>query len=80
MVGSEKWRPAKADDRSQVHHLLTIDNNLAFQQNFANYPIKVVVLIARDNTYATIIEFFNEIVLLLQEDFVGPKIILHPAY
>jgi len=29
---------------------LTIDNNLSFQQNFKNYPIKVIVIISPDNT------------------------------
>ena len=33
---------------------VTIDNNLSFQNNFVNYPIAVIVLIAHDNTYETI--------------------------
>jgi hypothetical protein len=56
---------------------ITIDNNLSFQQNFINYPIQVVVLIAKNNTYETIMEFFPAIVLKLNESFVGPQIVKH---
>jgi hypothetical protein len=37
---------------------LTIDNNISYQQNFANYPVQILVLIAQDNIYDTIMEFF----------------------
>lgn len=34
--------------------LITFDRNLQFQQNFKKYPITVIVLNARDNTYQTL--------------------------
>ena len=61
-------------------HILTIDNNLSFQQNFANYPLQVGVIVARDNTYTTIMGFIDDIVLVLKEDFIGPKAIVHPGF
>ncbi len=42
--------------------LLTIDNNLSFQQNFKNYPCQVVVLVAPDNTYDTVVAFLPAII------------------
>ena len=42
---------------NQFDVFVTIDNNLSFQQNFKKYPIAVLVLIAKDNTYETIMEF-----------------------
>jgi len=34
--------------------LFTFDRNLQYQQNFEKYPVAVLVLQARDNTYATL--------------------------
>ncbi len=31
--------------------LLTFDRNLPYQQNLEKYPIKVIVLVAENNTY-----------------------------
>ena len=59
---------------------VTIDNNLSFQQNFKKYPIAVLVLISKDNTYETIMEFFDLIITSLQEQFSGPKTVIHPSY
>ena len=59
---------------------VTIDNNLNFQQNFNNYPLQVVVLIAKDNTYNTIMEFFDEVVTKLKQEFEGVVSIVHPKY
>ena len=59
---------------------VTIDNNLLFQQNFNKYPIAVLVLVAKDNTYETIMEFFNLIIDSLQQEFTGPKAVIPPAY
>lgn len=56
---------------------LTIDNNLVFQNNFNNYPIAVIVLVAHDNTYDTIMELFNETLDCLRKDFTGVKSIIH---
>ena len=39
---------------------ITIDNNLSFQNNFS-IPVSVVILLANDNTYETIMEFFDRI-------------------
>ncbi len=60
--------------------LITIDNNLSFQNNFQNYPIKVAVLVAPDNTYDTIMEFFPAAIEKLKENFVGALAIIHPQY
>jgi predicted nuclease of predicted toxin-antitoxin system len=59
---------------------ITIDNNLSFQQNFVHYPVQVLVLIARDNTYETVMEFFPEIVASLAEAFTSVKAVVHPSY
>lgn len=59
---------------------ITIDNNLSFQNNFVGYPIAVIVLIAHDNTYETIMEFFDTIVQAIDENMIGQKIVKHPNY
>jgi predicted nuclease of predicted toxin-antitoxin system len=59
---------------------ITIDNNLNFQQNFQNYPLNVAVIIAKDNTYDTIMEFFDSIVIKLKQEFDGVISIVHPNY
>ena len=59
---------------------ITIDNNLSFQNNFIKYPIDVVILVAHDNTYETIMEFFNEIVDSIQKGFQSPLTITHPRF
>lgn len=58
---------------------VTIDNNLSFQQNFAGYPLQVVVLIARDNVYETIMEFFPDIVAKINEPYIGAQAVIHPG-
>lgn len=60
--------------------LLTIDNNLSYQQNFLLYPIQVVIMIARDNTYETIMSFISLIKSKVEENFVGPGVVIHPDY
>lgn len=59
---------------------LTIDNNLSFQNNFMNYPIPVIVLIAPDNTYSTIMEIFKNVLDCLQNNFIGVKVLIHDQY
>ena|SRR6185312_11363747 len=54
---------------------ITVDNNLTFQNNFKNYPIAVMLLIAPDNTYETIMKCFDEILNSLKENFVRCKVI-----
>jgi len=60
--------------------LITIDNNISSQQNFKNYSIQVIVLVAADNTYGTIMEFFDLIIEKVQTDFTGPQSVIHPSY
>jgi hypothetical protein len=59
---------------------ITIDNNISFQQNFNNYPMQVIVLLAHDNTYDTIMEFFESIIKKLSEPFESIQVIIHPDY
>ncbi len=60
--------------------LLTIDNNLSFQQNFKNYPCQVVVLVAPDNTYDTVVAFLPAIIKKIKENFTGPQVVIHPSH
>ena len=60
--------------------LLTIDNNLSYQQNFLNYPLQVVIMVAQDNTYETIMSFIQLVKLSIEEDFIGSKAVIHPSY
>ena len=55
---------------------ITIDNNLSFQQNFKDYPIHVVVLISRDNTYPTLLSFFHKILNSLSKNWIGAQAVL----
>ena len=57
---------------------LTTDNNLAYQQNFLNYPLQVVIMIAPDNTYETIMSFIELVKLKLKENFIGPQTVIAP--
>jgi predicted nuclease of predicted toxin-antitoxin system len=59
---------------------ITIDNNVAFQQNFNNYPLQVIVLVAHDNTYVTIMEFFDAIIEKISKTFTRLQIVIHPNY
>lgn len=43
------------------HVLLTVDKNLAYQQNFDKYPIAVVVIDTRDNSYESLMNFLTQI-------------------
>ena len=57
---------------------LTTDNNLAYQQNFLNYPLQVVIMIAPDNTYETIMSFIELVKLKLKENFIGLQTVIAP--
>lgn len=59
---------------------ITIDNNLSFQKNFKTYPIQVIVIVAKDNTYQTIMEFFPSIIAKVKEPFSGVQAVIHPEY
>ena len=47
--------------------LITFDRNLEHQQNFEKYPIKVLVLIAQNNTYQLLSELVPNIKIELQK-------------
>ncbi len=79
-LGKENGELLKLMKSNNFTAFLTIDNNLSFQNNFRNYPIKVAVLVAPDNTYDTIMEFFPAVTEKLKEDFVGAQVIIHPRY
>ena len=47
--------------------LMTFDQNLEHQQNFAKYPITVIVLMAENNTYAVLSEIVENVKLELEK-------------
>lgn len=59
---------------------LTIDNNLSFQQNFKNYPLQVIIIIAPDNTYETIMQIFQKIIKSLTPSTQKIISIIHPRH
>jgi predicted nuclease of predicted toxin-antitoxin system len=77
-TGKENGELLKEMIANQFTLFITIDNNLSFQNNFNRYPINVVVLIAHDNTYRTIMEFFDTIINSIRGEFKSPLIITHP--
>lgn len=79
-LGKENGELLQLMLREKFTTFITIDNNLSFQQNFINYPIQVIVLVAQDNVYETIMEFFPAIVNKLKENFSGAQAVVHPAY
>lgn len=58
---------------------ITIDNNLQFQQNFVDYPIQVLVIVAPDNTYETIMEIFPPILVKINEPNKNVQSVFHPS-
>lgn len=58
---------------------LTIDNNLSYQQNFKNYPVKVIIIIAPDNTYQTIMEIFTPLLDAVKSSTEKIVAVIHPA-
>jgi predicted nuclease of predicted toxin-antitoxin system len=48
--------------------LLTFDKNLQYQQNFARYPVTVLLLNAKDNLYATLRPLAPKVVAKLNEN------------
>ena len=78
--GKENGELLKAMIANGFTHFITIDNNLSFQNNFIKYPIDVVILIAQDNTYETIMEFFDKIVNSIKSGFTSPLTIAHPDF
>lgn len=51
-----------------INILLTVDKNLAYQQNFDKYPISVLVIDTRDNSYDSLMEFLAEIKMCLNNE------------
>ncbi len=59
--------------------MLTFDKNLQFQQNFARYPVVVVLLNARDNQFVTLRPLMPQVIALL-ESMPGPGVFeIRPA-
>ena len=54
---------------NSVEVLITFDKRLQYQQNFEKYPICVLVLSAKDNTYLTIREFVPAIQQALKKSY-----------
>ncbi len=75
-LGKKNGDLLKAMIENDFTLFITVDNNLTFQNNFENYPIAVMVLIAPDNTYDTIMKSFGEILNSLKENVVGCKVIV----
>ena len=63
--------------KNEFTSFLTIDNNISFQQNFRDYPLQVLVLIAPDNSYGTIMEFFDLILAKFKISWTGVTFIEH---
>ena len=42
--------------------------------------MQVMVLVAHDNTYDTIMQFFEAIIKKLSETFTGVQVVMHPDY
>ena len=72
-VSDKKWQGKKNGELLAAmlvdgfDALITIDKNLQFQQNFAIYPIPVLVLMAMDNTHPTVQLFAPTILLFLEQ-------------
>jgi uncharacterized protein DUF5615 len=60
---------------NNFHALLSFDQNISFQQNFAKYPITVFVLIAKINTYRTLHPLSAEINVLLENKELQKEVI-----
>ncbi|TAG22346.1 MAG: hypothetical protein EAZ32_03360 [Cytophagia bacterium] len=66
-VSDKNWQGKKNGDllRSMIADgfdvLLTVDKNLAHQQNFDKYPIAVLVVDTHDNSYQSLMEFMPQI-------------------
>lgn len=66
--------------KNEFTTFITFDNNLSFQQNFRHYPICVVVLIAKDNTYETITAFPPAVIEKVKSVYSGAHTVVHPEY
>lgn len=72
-VCDKKWQGKKNGEllaamlEDEFDALITIDKNLQFQQDFARYPIPVLVLMAFDNTHPTVQLFAPGILQFLEQ-------------
>lgn len=84
-VNDEKWNSKQNGEllqemiSQQYTHLVTFDSNISFQQNFTQYPIPVIVILAYSNNYEVIMEVFDDLLKLLNDAVTGPNIIMHPG-
>ncbi len=75
-VTDMKWKSKSNGELLQFRiendftHLVTLDNNLSFQQNFLTYPIPVIVIIAPANNYSLIMELFELIIATVNKSIV----------
>ncbi len=82
-VTDMKWKSKSNGELLQLMiendftHLVTLDNNLSFQQNFLTYPIPVIVIIAPANNYSLIMELFELIIATVNKSIVGSNIVLY---
>jgi hypothetical protein len=56
--------------------LITMDSNIAYQQNFDAYPLPVLVIVSKSNTYETIMKSFEEILLKIEQLKIGPNLVI----
>ncbi len=56
--------------------LITMDTNIEFQQNFNNYPIPVLIIISKRNTYETLMGSFGSILEILPGIKPGPNTVI----
>lgn len=58
--------------------LLTFDKNLQYQQNFNKYPLPIIILNAKDNTYPTLVELVPQILALLNTSLSRGGTVISP--
>ena len=84
-VRDKKWNGKQNGEllklmiEDEFTHLLTFDSEISFQQNFKNYPIPVIAIIAPSNTYTVLMEIFEEIVAAFQTATIGVNVVLHQS-
>ena len=72
-VADMKWNGKKNGEllslllENNFDALITFDKNLQYQQNFNKYKFPVLVLNAKDNTYATLKNFSTKIIDVLEK-------------
>lgn len=56
--------------------LLTFDQNLQYQQNFENYTLTVIVIVATDNSYITLKDLVPKVKILMAEGLESGPIVV----